>query len=77
VKKPIEKCSRCSDPIESHDSMVPFDNGDVIHARCWRVGETEKRCRELRTLIQKSQKLIDESGRKLREINVPASVAPK
>jgi len=77
VKKPIEKCSRCSDPIESHDIVVPFDNGDVIHVRCWGVGETEKRCRESRTLIQKSQKLIDESGRKLREINVPASVAPK
>jgi hypothetical protein len=77
VKKPIEKCSRCSDPIESHDIVVPFDNGDVIHVRCWRVGETQQRCRESRTLIQKSQKLIDESGRKLREINVPASVAPK
>ena len=43
--------------------VVPFDNGDVIHVRCWGVGETEKRCRESRTLIQKSQKLIDESGR--------------
>ena len=30
VKKPIEKCSRCSDPIESHDIVVAFDNGDVI-----------------------------------------------
>jgi hypothetical protein len=49
----------------------------VIHVRCWGVDETEKRRRESRTLIQKSQKLIDESGRKLREINVPASVAPK
>ena len=78
MKKPIETCSRCSDPIESHDIVVPFDNGDVIHVRCWRVGERDrKRCRELRTLIQKSQKLIDESGHKLREINVPASVAPK
>jgi hypothetical protein len=77
VKMPIEKCGRCSDPIESHDIVVPFDNGDVIHVRCWRVGETQQRCRESRTLIQKSQKLIDESGRKLREINLPASVGQK
>ena len=77
VTKPITECSHCREPIESVDIVVPFDDGDVIHVRCWRVGEMRLRRLKSRILIRSSQKTIDESRRPNPPTNVPASVVSK
>jgi hypothetical protein len=45
VSKALTTCRRCSLPIEAHELIIELDGGDVIHIRCWLVGETQERAR--------------------------------
>ena len=55
-------CGHCRLPIEETDFIVPFEDGTVIHVRCWRVDETA-RLRRSSALVRQSRKIIEESRR--------------
>lgn len=41
MAKPSIKCGHCHRLIEDDDVVVVFDDGSLIHVRCWRVNESE------------------------------------
>ena len=56
-------CGHCHRPIEPGDLIV-FEDRGPIHVRCWLVDDS-KEMRPLTHLIRRSQRLIDESRRRL------------
>jgi hypothetical protein len=68
VSKALGKCRRCSSPIEAHELIIELRGDDVIHIRCWLVGETEERVRASQQQIRRSQAHIDDSRRRLRDL---------
>jgi hypothetical protein len=67
VSKALTTCRRCSLPIEAHELIIELDGGDVIHIRCWLVGETQERARASHEQIRRSHEHIDDSHRRLRD----------
>jgi len=61
-------CGHCSDPIESDDVVVGFDD-DLIHVRCWRVDEMQQR--------RLAQKVPRRLAPQTPSAGVPTSVRPK
>jgi hypothetical protein len=69
MSKALTSCRRCSLPIEAHELIIEFDGGDVIHIRCWLVGETDERVRALHQQTRRSQAHIGDSRRRLRDLS--------
>lgn len=69
MSKGLGICHRCSSPIEAQELIIELDDGDVIHIRCWLVGETEERVRASHRQIPRSQAQIDDSRRRLRDLS--------
>jgi hypothetical protein len=68
MSKELTKCRHCSLPIEAHELIIELGGGDVIHIRCWLVGETQERVRASREQIRRSHQHIDDSRRRLRDL---------
>ena len=64
MAKPASTCGHCRYPIEESDIIVPFEDGGIIHVRCWRVSDSEMR-RRSDELVRRSRKLIDDSRSRL------------
>lgn len=64
AKTPVVACGHCRLPIEPHEIIVEFDNAATIHVRCWRVDEPQM-VRETSDLVRRSQKLIEDSRRRI------------
>ena len=67
MAKPVGACAHCRVPIEDSDVVVIFEDGRLIHVRCWRVSDSAT-SRQSSDLVRRARKWIDVSGRRLDDL---------